>query len=625
MAKTPQSDAVIPKKKGKGASMLVWGLMSLLILGLGGFGVTNFGGNVRSVGAVGDRDISTSDYARALSQELNAFGAQISQPVNLQQGIAFGLDKQVLQSLITRAALDAEAARIGISVGDAAVAKELAGMKAFQGLTGQFDAETYRFALKQGNLNEAEFEAGLRSDVARSLLQGAVAGGFVAPAALTDTLYAYAAERRSFSLLKLDAADLATQPAPPTDAALQTYYDANIATFTTPEARRITYIALRPDILAPDMAVDEAALKTLYDGRLAEFVQAERRLVERLVFATDADATAAKARLDAGEPFETLVTERGLKLEDIDLGDVGPDGLGAAADAVFALTEPGIVGPFASDLGPALFRMNAILPAQETTFDQARADLAGEAQLDAARRAIADRLEAVDDALAGGATLEEVQTEQDMELVTFDYVPGAENDDPLVGYEAFRAAADTLAEGDFPEAIGLVDGGLVAMRLDATVPPAAIPFADAKEKVAEAFAADALTKALAAQAVTVKAAVEGGASLGAYGIVRVAPELPRTGFFEDAPEGILTTAFGMTVGEIRVIDAPDFVGVVRLDTVVPAAADGEEATAMKAALAAQVEQAISQDAFAAFTSALTAKSGITLDQTAINAVHAQFN
>ena len=625
MAKTPQSDAVIPKKKGKGASMLVWGLMSLLILGLGGFGVTNFGGNVRSVGAVGDRDISTSDYARALSQELNAFGAQISQPVNLQQGIAFGLDKQVLQSLITRAALDAEAARIGISVGDAAVAKELAGMKAFQGLTGQFDAETYRFALKQGNLNEAEFEAGLRSDVARSLLQGAVAGGFVAPAALTDTLYAYAAERRSFSLLKLDAADLATQPAPPTDAALQTYYDANIATFTTPEARRITYIALRPDILAPDMAVDEAALKTLYDGRLAEFVQAERRLVERLVFATDADATAAKARLDAGEPFETLVTERGLKLEDIDLGDVGPDGLGAAADAVFALTEPGIVGPFASDLGPALFRMNAILPAQETTFDQARADLAGEAQLDAARRAIADRLEAVDDALAGGATLEEVQTEQDMELVTFDYVPGAENDDPLVGYEAFRAAADTLAEGDFPEAIGLVDGGLVAMRLDATVPPAAIPFADAKEKVAEAFAADALTKALAAQAVTVKAAVEGGASLGAYGIVRVAPELPRSGFFEDAPEGILTTAFGMSVGEIRVIDAPDFVGVVRLDTVVPAAADGEEATAMKAALAAQVEQAISQDAFAAFTSALTAKSGITLDQTAINAVHAQFN
>ena len=43
------------KKKGKGAGMLVWGLMSLLILGLGGFGVTNFGGSVRAIGAVGAR------------------------------------------------------------------------------------------------------------------------------------------------------------------------------------------------------------------------------------------------------------------------------------------------------------------------------------------------------------------------------------------------------------------------------------------------------------------------------------------------------------------------------------------------------------------------------------------
>ena len=624
MAKTPQTDPET-RKKGKGANMLVWGLMSLLILGLGGFGVTNFGGGVRSIGAVGDRDISTNDYARALGQELNAFGAQIGQPVNLQEGIALGLDKQVLQGLITRAALDGEAARIGVSVGDAAVAKELSAMDAFKGVSGKFDPETYRFALKQSNLNEADFEAGLRSDVARSLLQGAVAGGFAAPAALTDTLYAYAAERRSFSLLKLDAADLATQPPAPTDAELRTYYDANIAAFTKPEARRITYIALLPDMIAADMGVDDAAIKALYDERIAEFVQPERRLVERLVFPTDADATAAKTRLDAGETFEALVAERGLTLEDVDMGDVGPNDLGAAGDAVFGLAEPGIVGPFTSDLGPALFRMNAILPAQETSFDEAKSDLAGEAQLDAARRAIADKLEIVDDALAGGASFEELQAEQGMELVTFDYVPGAESDDKMVGYEAFRAAADAAAIGDFPEAIGLDDGGLVALRLDEIVPPAPIPFDDAKAKVSAAFTTDGLTKALAAHAVTVKTAVEGGASLGAYGIVRVAPELPRTGFFEDAPEGLLAKAFEMEKGAIQVIESPGFVGVLRLDTVVPAATEGEDAAALKTALSAQIEQAISQDAFAAFTSALTAKSGITLDQTAINAVHAQFN
>ena len=624
MAKTPQPDAE-PKKKGKGAGMLVWGLMTLLVLGLGGFGVTNFGGRLSTIGSVGTREITTNDYARGLNQELKAFSAQMGQPVNMQQGLGFGLDKQVLQGLITRAALDDEAARVGISVGDAAVAKELSGMKAFQGVAGKFDPETYRFALKQSNLNEADFEAGLRGDVARSLLQGAVAGGFTAPATLTDTLYAYAGEKRAFSLLKLDAADLPAQPPAPTDVDLQTFYDANIPTFTTPEARRITYIALLPDMIAADMPVDEKALKDLYNSRIAEFVQPERRLVERLVFPTDADATAAKARIDAGEAFETFVKERGLTLEDVDMGDVGPDDLGAAADAVFALKEPGVVGPFTSDLGPALFRMNAVLPAQETTFDEAKVTLTGEAQLDAARRAIGDKLEAVDDALAGGATLEEVQTEQGMQLVTFDYVPGAQSDDPLVGYEAFRTEADKITEGDFPQAIGLDDGGLAALRLDAIVPPAPIPFAAAKEKVAAAWSADALTKALSAQAIIVKSAVEGGASLGAYGIVSVAPELPRSGFFEGAPEGIMATVFQMAKGDIRVIEAPGFVGVLSLDSVVPAATTGTDVTAVKTALAAQIEQAISQDAFAAFTAALTAKSGITLDQNAINAVHAQMN
>jgi peptidyl-prolyl cis-trans isomerase D len=263
MAKTPQTEPET-RKKGKGASMLVWGLLSLLILGLGGFGVTNFGGGVRSIGSVGGQDITTTDYARALNQELTAFGAQIGQPVNLQQGLGFGLDKQVLQGMITRASLDVEADRIGVSVGDAAVAKELSGMKAFQGTTGKFDPDTYRFALKGANLNEAEFEGNLRHDLARSLLQGAVAGGFTAPATLTDTLYAYAGEKRAFSIVKLDAADLSVQPAAPTDADLQTFYDANIATFTTPEARRITYIALLPDMIAADMPVDDKAVKDLY-------------------------------------------------------------------------------------------------------------------------------------------------------------------------------------------------------------------------------------------------------------------------------------------------------------------------------------------------------------------------
>ena len=179
--------------------------------------------------------------------------------------------------------------------------------------------------------------------------------------------------------------------------------------FTRPEAKRITYVALLPDSIAKDQVIDDATLQKLYDARLAEFVVPERRLVERLVYPTEADAIAAKARLDAGTPFETLVADRGLALADIDLGDVSQADLGEAGAAVFALTEPGVVGPLPSDLGPALYRMNAILAAQNTSFDDAKAALAIEAQTEAARKAIADKLEAIDDLLAGGAALADLQ------------------------------------------------------------------------------------------------------------------------------------------------------------------------------------------------------------------------
>jgi peptidyl-prolyl cis-trans isomerase D len=624
MAKPTQTDK--PRGASRSTKMAVYSLLGLLVLGLSGFGIQNFGGRVASIGQVGTRDIKTTDYSRALQQEINAFSAQVGQPVGMAQAQALGLDQQVLQSLVTRAALDNETNRVGLSVGDATVKQQVEATSQFQGLNGAFDRETYRSLLKQNNLTEAAFEAGLREDSARSLLQGAISGGFAAPAAMTDTLYAWVGERRGFSLLRVTAADLTTPTAAPTDADLQAFYDANIAQFTKAEAKRITAVSLLPDDIAASMAVDEAKLKEDYTARLAEFVQPEKRLVERLVYPTDAAAADAKARLDAGTAtFDALVTERGLKLDDIDLGDVAKADLGAAGDGVFALTEPGVVGPFTSDFGPALFRMNAILAAQETTFDAAREQLVGEQQADAARRSIAARAEAINDALAGGATLEDLATEEKMQLTTFDYVPGGQNDAPLAGYEGFRTAADKVADGDFPTAVLLDEGGLIALRLDSIIPAAPIPFADAKAAVTTAWDADALQKALSARAVEIKAAIEGGTAIGSFGIVSTTPEIAREGVIEGTPPAVIKAVFDMAPADLRVIEDADFVGIVQLDKIIPAAQGTDDATALKAALSTQIEQAIAQDAFAAFSTTLSGEAGIRINQQAVAAVNAQFN
>lgn len=619
-----QSDDT-PRKKRSGTSIVVWVLLGLLIVGLSGFGVTNFGGGTLSIGRVGDRNIDAETYARALRQQINNLSQQFGQPMTMAQIQAFGIDQQVLQSVIDQAALDNESDRIGLSVGDAVLATELTAMPTFQGLSGSFDREIYRMTLQNNRLTESRFEATLRADIARSLLQGAVVGGFAAPASVTETLWAYVGEQRSFTLLPLTEADLPTPIPAPTDDDLLAHYQANIDTYTRPEAKRITYAALLPDTLAATQTIADEDLQRAYNARIAEYVIPERRLVERLVYPDAEAAAAARARLDAGESFETLVADRGLSLTDIDLGDVAQSELGAAGAEVFALTGPGIVGPFDTDLGPALFRMNAVLAAQNTTLDQARPALLAELQRDAARREISNKVEAIDDLLAGGATLEDLARDEGMQLATIDYVPGAADNDPIAAYRAFAAQADALQTGDFPEAVLLDDGGLVALRMDEVVPPTAIPLEQIRDRVAADWTAQAQTAALSARAIEVKTAVEAGAPLESQGSTSTQTAIDRQGTVQGAPAEVVRTAFDLAPGDLRVIELSGYTALLRLDAIAPAPSEGENPTAMRAAIRIQTEQGLAQDAFVLYTNALTAEAGITLDQSAIAAVNTQIN
>ena len=623
MAKAPQTDDETPKKKRRGASVMAWILMAMLIGGLGGFGVTNFGGGASSIGAVGAQKISAEDYARALRTQMSAMSQQMGQPVTFQMAQAFGLDKQVLQSVIDNAALDNEAARIGLSVGDKSILVKLNEINAFKGVDGKIDPVIYDQVLKQNNLTKAAFEAGIRADTARQLLQTSVGSGLTTPATLIDTVAAWAGEQRGFSLLVLREKSLPTPLAEPDAAALQAYYTTHIADYTRPEAKRISYAALLPDDIAADMPVDDAKLQQIYQSRLSEFVIPEKRLVERLGFATEADAAAAKARIDAGTSFETLVQERKLTLADVDLGDVSQSQLGDAGAAVFAMTEPGVVGPLNSTVGPALFRMNAILAKQETTFEQAKPDLAKELQTEAAVKAIADKVNAIDDALAGGASLADLAKEQGLSLSSTDYAAGAEDNDPITADKAFIDAAAKLAEGDYPQAILLSSGGVIALQLDSILPPAPRAFDSVKDQVTTAARAEALAAALSAEADRIKTAVEAGSSLGSFGIVSRSAAVDRQTRLPQTPNAVVAAAFEMQPNDLRVIQDQAYIAVLQLNSITAAPSDSEALAAIRAAIDSNGARSISDDVLQLYTRALTAEAGISLDQSMINAVNAQ--
>lgn len=601
----------------------LWIIMGLLVVGLLGFGTGGLSGNIRNIGSVGDKDVSVASYQRALNEQMRAFGAQIGTTLGFQQAQAFGLDQAVLAQVIQTRTLDNEATNLGISVGDVRVRDEVLKIPAFKGLSGDFDREAYAFTLSQNGLSEAEFETGIREEMARTLLQGAVVGGVPAPDTYAQTLSQYIGEARTITMATLTADDLTAPIAAPSDAALQTYFEAHPEDFTKPESRDITYVWLTPDMLQDDIEIDEQALRDLYQERIAEFMQPERRLVERLVYIDEAAAAAAKAKLETeGVDFDVLVDDRGLTLNDVDLGDVAQSDLGAAGEAVFAANPGDVVGPLNTSLGPALFRMNAILSAEEISFEDAEPDLRVELSAARARRVIDDSRDRINDLIAGGARLEDLAEQTDMVIGTI--VWDVDNQDDIAAYDEFRTRAAATNVGDYPALEELADGGLFAIRVDAITPPAVKPLVEVREAAIAGWTAQATQEALIAQATATAATIEPLTGFETVGLTgKTESNLTRRSFVEGTPENFMTDVFEMADGDVQVVDNGTTAIIVRVDKTTQPDPTDPRTAADKEVAANAAAAGMSQDIFEAFAAALQARTDVNINQATVNAVHAQ--
>lgn len=610
-------------RRKKKSNVVVWVILGLLILAMGGFGATGFGSSLSTVASVGDRDITVQDYADAIQAEQSRVGQQFGQRLTLDQMQALGLDRRVMERLLAGAALAGEADRVGLSVGDGEVALRIRENPAFAGISGGFDREGYGFALDRAGLSERAYEDQVRDEIARELLQAAVVGGTEPPATFINTLTAYVAETRDITLTPLTLADLPSGELAPTEAELQTFYDDTPALFETPELRAITYAWITPDRLVDEIPIDEAQIRQAYDDRIDQYRQPARVLAERLAFADSAAADAARAAIESGETtFDALVEERGLTLDDVDQGEIARADVDAAvADALFALEQPGLAGPVDTLLGPALYRVNAVLNPTEVTFEEVRDDLAAEIGLDVARRQIEAARESIDDLLASGATLEEVAADTELTVGNLRWDAGSTSQgSDIAAYDEFRAAARTAQLGDFPELAETTDGGLFALRLDEIIPPAVPPFAEVRAEVEAEWRRETLTRRLTERA----AQIAGDAALAPAGQAETITGLTRNARLEGTPDALVREVFAAAPDTRFAVTGDDTRAyIVSIDAVTvpdPAAGDAED---VRATLDLQAANGIATDLFEAYGTAIQNAAGFTVNQDAVRQIQAQ--
>jgi peptidyl-prolyl cis-trans isomerase D len=265
-----------------------------------------------------------------------------------------------------------------------------------------------------------------------------------------------------------------------------------------------------------------------------------------------------------------------------------------------------------------------VLPAQETPFEEVRDDLAGEIAVDRARRQIDSLREQIEDLLAAGNTLETVAEETSMQIGTIEF--GPDTSDGIAGYAAFREAAGAATTETLPELFQLEDGGVAALRVDALLPPALQPIEEVRDRVIanwERAETEALLTALAEELKAGRAAGRSWEELGHEPEARAA--IGRDSFLDRAPEGLVADAFGLEEGGIAIRAGEDgTVHLVEVTAIIPEDAESEEAASLRQALGTAAAQGIAQDVLNRFIAALEAEAGISLNQSAINAAHAQF-
>ncbi|MDH3230644.1 MAG: SurA N-terminal domain-containing protein, partial [Alphaproteobacteria bacterium] len=405
---------MLQQLRSSAASLVAKLLVVLLIISFAAWGVTDYitqGQQDDSVATIGDVAISSTELSEAFQRELNRFQAQGIE-LTAEQARGLGLLDQVLDRLISARVYEAGGDWLGMAVSDDAVRKVITEEPSFFDETRRFSRSRYEFVLRQSGISEGRFVADVRRDILRREIINSFDFPDKAPDALVTALHRWRGEMRvaDFAVVPVDAT---LDVGEPDTATLDALHQEQAERFTAPERRRLSYIHLNREAALKEIVVTDEQLRQRYEEDLAAYTEPERRTVQQMLLADEAAARRATAAIGEGRAFAAVAKESaGQDASDVELGTFTAAGFPVPElwDAVAGLAQGAVSQPRESPFGWHIFRVTRIVPETVTPFDNARKKIEEELKAEQSADVLYDLSRALEDELAGGATLEEAAT-----------------------------------------------------------------------------------------------------------------------------------------------------------------------------------------------------------------------
>lgn len=615
---------------------LAKGLFALLILSFAAWGIGDYlqPDPAAPAAEVGELAISRDEINRDLNRELERMRQRFGDAIDRETAAQLGLIDQVLAQAINRRLLDLEARDLGVRVSDDLVRQRILAEPAFTTPTGQFDRIRFEQTLFANGLSEDAFVAMMRGDLARGMLADTVVVGATAPRTLTRMLYADEAESRVAEIVFLPD-EAAGTPPEPTEVQLAEAYEAERERWMAPEYRAVTAVLLRPENLMAEVQVSEDRIREHYEMHRGEFVVPGRRTVSQLLFADETVARNAARRIAEGEDFDAVAADVvGKGGERTEIGTVTRDELfpAAVADAAFALEAAGATEPVRSPLGWHILRVSDIEPGHTVPLDEVRDRIRDEAAREIAIDRMFDVGNELEDALAGGASVEDIATRFGLPLLELpplsrqgqDQAGGRPAELPAV--RGFLDTAFATSAGSMSRLVETPEGIYYVLRVRDVVEARQQPLDEVRERVAQRWRAARLHEMGAARAADLAEKVRAGADLQALAAetgltARTPPPVRRAANApgERMPASLVRKLFAAQEGAVVVDAMPDGHVVARLTEVRKADLPAESAELERAR--EQIGDAMAADVRAQYLEALRGRFGVTVNQNVVRSLY----
>jgi peptidyl-prolyl cis-trans isomerase D len=461
--------------------------------------------------------ISQQEFALAFDNELKSVQQQANRPVTKQEAVAANYHMKVLDRLVQQRVFDGLAKRVGVSTSNAMVAQDIQANPAFRSqVTGAFDKTTYQTLLARNGISRQLYEDDLRGGMTREQLARALVAGVRPPSSFGRIILAFESEKRT-SLITAITPDKPGPPPTPTDADLQTFYQAQSRAFALPEYRAFTLITADPAAFEPRVEVPEEKIKELFEFRKAQLTTPEKRTFVVVSGGDQAKAQEAARRLAAGEDAEAIARSLGMQAIHFDKKAKADAPDPKIGEAVFALQAGKTTAPIQGITWSAA-RVSEIVPGVTPTLEEARPQLRAELARDEAQDLMNTAVEKFEDARAGGADFEASATQAGLAVSKTPLVDarglgvnGQPEPSVLDQPDLLKAVFETQ-EGDPSDWISGAEGASTMIRIDTVKPSGAPPLAQVRDRVAAAWRSEKIAAGMTAIADRIAAAVKAGKS-----------------------------------------------------------------------------------------------------------------